>query len=219
MFHREPEGEKERSEILCFLKFLNYVIYTGISCQLSGPEKKITRGTRLYSHELCVFAFPCSCSCSAGGRGSSKYVLILPLPFTSIRPRSSQEKSILSETKSYVSSEICTRPGKLEVSIRLDVFTVSPNKQYRGMRLPTTPDATSPEWMPTRSLQNSSLGIWCFEAASRALSPNLTAAQAQEYLSECMIDCVRAVLVEFWPSPHFLRVSMDRIRLPVADMW
>jgi hypothetical protein len=40
--------------------------------------------------------------------------------------------------------------GEAVDSMRLAVLTVSPNRQKRGMRVPTTPLTTGPEWMPTR---------------------------------------------------------------------
>ncbi len=35
--------------------------------------------------------------------------------------------------------------------LRSPVLTVSPKRQNRGMRVPTTPLTTGPEWMPTRT--------------------------------------------------------------------
>ena len=35
------------------------------------------------------------------------------------------------------------------LSIRDAVLTVSPNKQYRGLHVPTTLATTGPEWKPT----------------------------------------------------------------------
>ena len=66
-----------------------------------------------------------------------------PLPFTWTL-RVSQENPSRSHTKSYVDWEICIRPGTPVDSILLAVFTVSPNKQKRGILLPTTPEHTSP---------------------------------------------------------------------------
>jgi len=44
------------------------------------------------------------------------------------------------------------------LSIRLDVFTVSPNRQYLGILEPTTPATTDPECIPMRSF-NCSFGL------------------------------------------------------------
>lgn len=43
----------------------------------------------------------------------------------------------------------CTLLGSPWLSIREAVFTVSPNKQYRGILYPTTPAKTGPVWIPT----------------------------------------------------------------------
>ena len=45
------------------------------------------------------------------------------------------------------------------LSILLAVFTVSPNKQYRGIFRPTTPATQGPVWMPIRKRRVSS-GRW-----------------------------------------------------------
>lgn len=44
----------------------------------------------------------------------------------------------------------CIRPGIPWLSIRDAVLTVSPNKQYLGILIPTTPATTGPLWNPTR---------------------------------------------------------------------
>lgn len=50
-------------------------------------------------------------------------------------------------------NEVHTRPLLI---IRFDVFTVSPNKQYRGLLKPTTPATTGPEEQPTNNSKFSS---------------------------------------------------------------
>ena len=45
---------------------------------------------------------------------------------------------------SLVASEICIRNAAPVLSMRDAVFTVSPNRQYRGMRKPTTPLTQEP---------------------------------------------------------------------------
>lgn len=44
------------------------------------------------------------------------------------------------------------------LSILLAVFTVSPNRQYRGIFNPTTPATHGPEWIPMRK-RNVSSGL------------------------------------------------------------
>ncbi len=73
-----------------------------------------------------------------------------PIPLISIGPRS------LSTCRPRLMS-ICAvfslqwmRPATPLLSMRLAVFTVSPNRQYLGIRLPTTPAITEPECMPMR---------------------------------------------------------------------
>jgi len=48
----------------------------------------------------------------------------------------------------YVNSVICIFPGVPLLSQRLATLTVLPNKQYRGILLPTTPATTSPLLIP-----------------------------------------------------------------------
>jgi hypothetical protein len=58
----------------------------------------------------------------------------------------------------------CTLLGLLLLSILLAVLTVSPNRQKRGILLPTTPDMTGPEFMPMRSCSGSPVGSLMLEA-------------------------------------------------------
>ena len=49
-----------------------------------------------------------------------------------------------------VESLMCILLGRPWDSILLAMLTVSPNRQYRGIRVPTTPAMTDPVWMPIR---------------------------------------------------------------------
>ena len=72
--------------------------------------------------------------------------------------------------------------------MRLAVFTVSPNRQYRGMRLPTTPEQTSPVCTPARMWQGLSFGMMIFRATLIADRPNSTAALTASFLSAARQD-------------------------------
>mmetsp|Transcript_28167 Transcript_28167/g.56850 ORF Transcript_28167/g.56850 Transcript_28167/m.56850 type:complete len:276 (+) Transcript_28167:205-1032(+) len=64
------------------------------------------------------------------------------------------------------------RPATELLSMRLAVFTVSPNRQYRGFLSPTTCATHGPEWNPTRictvPIDASSSSIWVSLAAATA---------------------------------------------------
>ena len=58
----------------------------------------------------------------------------------------------LKKTYRYVAGLIWTRFGWLVDSILFAKVALFPNKQYLGMRVPTTPATTDPVWIPTRIL-------------------------------------------------------------------
>ena len=97
------------------------------------------------------------------------------------------------------------RPGTPEDSILLDVFTVSPNKQYRGILLPTTPEQTSPVWTPTRIWHRTPLGITNLEAAARALQPKRTVALAAVSMSRAFTQWTATLLLV---KPHMESCSL-----------
>ena len=80
------------------------------------------------------------------------------------------------------------RHSVLVDSMRLAVLTVSPNRQYLGMRLPTTPEQTSPVCTPARMWQGLSFGMMIFRATLIADRPNSTAALAASFLSAARQD-------------------------------
>ena len=53
-------------------------------------------------------------------------------------------------TYKYVYGLIWTFPASLVDSILFASDTFLPNKQYLGIKVPTTPATTEPEWIPTR---------------------------------------------------------------------
>ena len=73
-------------------------------------------------------------------------VLISPLPLTSIFPRGEMLISGYCASRSPAArAEQWMRFSFELLSIRLAVFTVSPNRQYLGLRDPTTLATTAPE--------------------------------------------------------------------------
>lgn len=89
----------------------------------------------------------------------NQYVCISPFPFIETSPR-------LVTSNVPNRSRICFVVWLMWIfnaspldSIRLAVFTVSPNKQYLGILEPTTPAQQGPEWRPMRSFSFSS-GRW-----------------------------------------------------------
>mmetsp|Transcript_19740 Transcript_19740/g.35599 ORF Transcript_19740/g.35599 Transcript_19740/m.35599 type:complete len:209 (-) Transcript_19740:966-1592(-) len=117
--------------------------------ELPIPPGDLTRSTDLLApryNDRDLLALTCADS----GVLSSRYVCMTPLPFTITPPV--EVHSSISEARLYVSSDTWIKPGGHVLSIRLAVFTVSPNRQKRGMRAPTIPDVTGPLCRPTRNM-------------------------------------------------------------------
>ena len=71
-----------------------------------------------------------------------------PLPFAATPPVGTHGSS---GTRSRTAVVTWMAQGGQVDSQRLAVLMVSPNRQKRGMRVPTTPLVTGPVWMPTRT--------------------------------------------------------------------
>ena len=87
----------------------------------------------------------------------SQKVVIHPFPLMLLFPRQTHLSLPQLTPGPFVTSSAATRDmwtefGSEVLSMRLAVFTVSPNKQNRGFMVPITEATTGPEWKPTRML-------------------------------------------------------------------
>mmetsp|Transcript_13563 Transcript_13563/g.26674 ORF Transcript_13563/g.26674 Transcript_13563/m.26674 type:complete len:202 (+) Transcript_13563:76-681(+) len=113
---------------------------------------------------------PVAVTGSAHLAAATQKVRILPLPLMSISPRHRMSSPVFRPLPMQPpasclrrilaqGSEQWMRPGCELLSILLAVLTVSPNRQYRGLRAPTTLATTGPECSPTRRWMEPSAGL------------------------------------------------------------
>mmetsp|Transcript_8865 Transcript_8865/g.30869 ORF Transcript_8865/g.30869 Transcript_8865/m.30869 type:complete len:425 (+) Transcript_8865:670-1944(+) len=148
---------------------------------------------------------------------NTKKVSCWPLPFTSMSPlRSNLNCALPSSMMSYVERLICTRPGRLVLSMRLAWFTVSPNSCHRGLSARMTPVTMGPELMPTRTLNSSFskiLRIWgMFSMTCRANVHMATAWLSTLTLGSCP-------QMAWYPSPMVSTLYTPRLSAMSSRIW
>merc|ERR1719364_438721 len=154
----------------------------------------------------------------------SQKVCISPLPLMFCTPRDSiLAHGACDRMRSAAAPDMWMRLRSLELSMRDAVFTVSPNRQYRGLRLPTTLATTGPLWKPTRmftvpsSGRSASMNVDC--AAFTASSANMAMRSAWSCCgSTRLVAAMYASPIVSTLNTPCLRVSSSKVEYSLSSM-